>query len=68
MRKLKNVLVAVLLAIAVPSMAFAVVTPIDVTGVTDQVAAAATPIGLIGAAVLLVLVGVKTYKWIRRAL
>ncbi len=48
--------------------ALAVATPIDVTSVTDQIAAAVTPIGLIGAGVLLVFVTIKTYKWVRRAM
>ena len=46
----------------------AAATEIDVSSVTTAIAGAATPIASIGAAVLLVLVGVKVYKWIRRAL
>lgn len=38
------------------------------TAVEAAISAAATPIGAIGAAVLLVLVGVKVIKWVRRAL
>lgn len=41
---------------------------IDVTAVTTAIDSAKTPIATIGAAVLVVLVGVKVYKWIRRAL
>lgn len=41
---------------------------VDVTAVTTALTDAITPIGLIGAAVLTVLVAVKTYKWIRRAM
>lgn len=41
---------------------------IDVTAVTTAINGAAAPIAAIGAAVLVVLVGVKVYKWIRRAL
>lgn len=41
---------------------------IDVTAVTDAIAATLTPIGAIGAGVLLVIVGIKTYKWVRRAM
>lgn len=41
---------------------------IDVTAVTSAINGAATPIASIGAAVLVILVGVKVYKWIRRAL
>ena len=40
----------------------------DVSAVGTAIAAASAPIATIGAAVLLVLVGLKVYKWIRRAL
>lgn len=39
----------------------------DVSDVTDAIAAASAPILAIGTAVLLVLVGIKVLKWIRRA-
>lgn len=41
---------------------------VDVTAVTTAISDTLAPIGLIGAGVLLVLVAVKTYKWIRRAM
>jgi len=41
---------------------------IDVSAVISAIDGAKTPIASIGAAVLVVLVGVKVYKWIRRAL
>ena len=41
---------------------------VDVTAVTTAINGAAAPIAAIGAAVLVILVGVKVYKWIRRAL
>lgn len=41
---------------------------IDVTGVVTDIAAQATPVGLIGAAVLLLVVGIKAFKWVRAAL
>lgn len=40
----------------------------DVTAVVTAIAAASTPIASIGAAVLLVLVGIKVFKWVRRAM
>jgi hypothetical protein len=43
-------------------------TGIDVTAVTTAIGDAAAPIASIGAAVLLVLVGIKVFKWIRRAM
>jgi len=41
---------------------------VDVSDVVTDIAAQATPIGLIGAAVLTIYVGVKAFQWVRRAL
>lgn len=41
---------------------------IDVADVVTDIAAQAAPIGLIGAAVLLIFVAVKAFKWVRAAL
>ena len=41
---------------------------IDVTAVVTDIGAQATPIAAIGAAVLLLVVGIKAFKWVRRAL
>lgn len=41
---------------------------IDVTAVTTDIAAQLTPIGLIGGGVLLVMVAVKAFRWVRAAL
>ena len=41
---------------------------VDVSSVVDAIEGAAAPIASIGAAVLLVLVGIKVYKWVRRAM
>lgn len=41
---------------------------VDVSGVVSAIDAAVGPIGLIGGAVLLVLVAIKVYKWVRRAM
>ena len=49
---------------SVPAHAAAV----DVTAVVTDIAAQATPIAAIGAAVLLIFVGVKAFKWVRKAL
>lgn len=56
---------AVVSAAAAPVLSHAA---IDVTAVTTEIGGAAAPIAAIGAASLLVMVGIKTYKWIRRAL
>ena len=49
-------------------MALATPAGPDVTAVEAAIEAGAGPIATIGAAVLVLLVGVKVYKWIRRAL
>lgn len=41
---------------------------IDVTDVVADIAAQAAPIASIGAAVLVLIVGIKAFKWVRRAL
>lgn len=41
---------------------------IDVTAVVTDIAAQLGPIGLIGSAVLLVFVGIKSFKWVRASL
>lgn len=41
---------------------------IDVSAVTSAISGASAPIATIGAAVLVVLVGIKVYKWIARAM
>lgn len=55
------------LALVAPA-AFASGGGIDVSAVVTAIQAAAAPIAAIGAAVLIILVGVKVYKWVRRAL
>jgi hypothetical protein len=41
---------------------------LDITAVTSAVTEAATAVGTIGAAVLVLMVGAKVYKWIRAAM
>jgi len=41
---------------------------VNVTAVVADVAAQAASITLIGAAVLLIVVGIKAFKWVRRAM
>ena len=41
---------------------------IDVAAVVTDIGAQSTPIALIGAAVLLLVVGIKAFKWVRAAL
>jgi len=40
----------------------------DVTGVVTEIADTLTPVGLIGIAVLSLLVGIEAFKWVRRAM
>lgn len=62
---MKKVLVPlVLLAVATVSQAAA----IDVASVVTDIGAQAVPVALIGSAVLLLIVGIKAFKWVRSAL
>lgn len=40
----------------------------DVTDVVTEIEGAAAPIAAIGGAVLIVMVGIKVFKWVRRAM
>ncbi|MDL5037526.1 major capsid protein [Comamonas sp. Y6] len=64
-KKLKSAL------LAIPAFAAATgahAAAVDVTGVVSDIAAQAGPIGLIGSAVLLIIVAVAAFKWVRGAL
>ena len=54
-------------ALAGASLASATSTAVDVTATVTSIADQLVPIGLIGTAVLAVIVAVKAFKWIRRA-
>lgn len=63
--RLPAMLAASMLALsALPANAAA----IDVAAVVTDIAAQAVPVGLIGMAVFLILVAVKGFKWVRKAL
>ncbi len=64
MKQLLKVGVAALAV--VPGFAFAAAP--DVAPVVTEIDGAAVPIAAIGAAVLLVMVGIKVFKWVRRAM
>jgi len=55
-----------LVAVGVMTLAGASHAAIDVTAVVTEIGAATTPIGLIGSAVLLVVVALAAFKWVRR--
>ena len=56
------------MAITGPAFASGGAGGVDVTAVVSAISAALGPIGQIGVAVLSVLVGIKVYKWVRRAM
>lgn len=56
------------IAIGVASATSANAAAVDVAAVVSDISAQAAPIGLIGAAVLLIYVGVKAFQWVRKAL
>jgi len=64
MNQLRKVGVAALAV--VPGFAFAAAP--DVSGVVTEIGGAAAPVAAIGAAVLLVMVGIKVFKWVGRAI
>lgn len=46
----------------------ALAAAVDVADVVTDIGAQLVPVGLIGTAVLLLIVGIKAYKWVRRAM
>ena len=66
--KFAALLTALTFAVLAPAAFASGGTSVDVSAVVTAIEAAATPIGAIGAAVLIVLVGIKVYKWVRRAM
>lgn len=63
----KNVL-AVLAVPLVLAAGSASAAAIDVADVVTDIGAQAAPVALIGTAVLILFVGIKAFKWVRRAL
>lgn len=67
--KAAAMLIACMFAVAAPfASASGGGGAVDVSGVVSAIEGAAAPIASIGAAVLLILVGIKVYKWVRRAM
>ncbi len=64
----KLFLAAVLALTTVFGLASPASAAVDVASVVTEISGAATPIASIGAAVLVVMVGIKVYKWVRRAM
>lgn len=63
-----NAKVGTAVAIGAASVTSAQAAAVDVTAVTSEIGAQAAPVAAIGAAVLLIYVGVKAFQWVRRAL
>lgn len=55
-------------AVSVPAFAQSASSGVDVSDVVSAIQGAAAPIAAIGGAVLTVMVGIKVYKWVRRAM
>lgn len=54
--------------VATASMLPAFAAPIDVEDVVTDIGAQAAPVAAIGGAVLLLILGIKAFKWVRRAM
>jgi len=71
-KSLRSQAVALILAVlamaAGPALASGGAGGVDVSDVVSAISGAATPIAAIGSATLLVYVGIKVYKWVRRAI
>jgi hypothetical protein len=66
--KLVQKLRAPAIAAAVMAAGAANAAAVDVADVVADIGAQAAPIALVGAAVLVLIVGVKAFKWVRSAL
>lgn len=66
--KIRNLFKKVGSGLVLAAAAGASQAAIDVTAVTTAVGEAATAAGLIGAGVLVMIVGIKVYKWVRGAM
>ena len=58
--------VALLGGAMLPALSFA--SAVDVDGVVTDIGAQVAPVAAIGGAVLLLLVAIKAFKWVRRAM
>lgn len=62
--KVPALVAALVGSVGVPAMAAAV----DVSAVTADISAQLGPVGLIGAGILILTVGIKAFKWIQKAM
>lgn len=56
------------LGLGLAALATASQAAVDVTAVVTEITAAAAPVGLIGGGVLVLMIGIKVYKWVRAAM
>lgn len=68
MKKATMARLATIPAFVLATMSTAQAAAIDVEDIVTDIAAQATPVAAIGAAVLLLFVGIKAFKWVRKAL
>ncbi len=64
----KKLFVRTGLGLGLTVLATASQAAVDVTAVVTEISGAAAPVALIGGAVLVLMVGIKVYKWVRAAM
>lgn len=64
----KNIVRGLAMAGVLGGTAAANAAAVDVAALVTDIGAQAVPIGLVGVAVLLIIGGVKAFKWVRQAL
>lgn len=67
-RVLRSPKAATTAALAVIAATNAQAAAVDVTAVVAEIAAQATPVSLVGTALLALFVGIKAFKWVRQTL
>lgn len=65
---MKNLNLRIVSWLAMATASIPAFAAVDVTAVVAEINAAVAPIGLVGAAVLVVFVTAAVYKWVRKAL
>lgn len=67
-RVLRSSKAATTAALAVIAATNAQAAAVDVSSVVTEIGAQATPVSLVGTAVLALYVGIKAFQWVRKAL
>lgn len=63
----KQILTALVVGAAMASASNTASAAIDVSAIVTEINGVVAPVGLIGVAVLTLIVAIKAYKWVRRA-